>query len=180
MRPPRSPCLRSPRAASHRKDRKACARFSPSASPRGQSRRRVLRRILIANRGEIAIRIERACQELGVETVAVYSEIDAGSPHVRLADRAVAIGPSPAAQSYLNVERIVGAARATGADAVHPGYGFLSENAAFARACADAGLTFIGPTAGAIEKMGSKIESRRLVAAAGVPIVPGETPTDQS
>ena len=140
----------------------------------------MLRRILIANRGEIAIRIERACQELGVETVAVYSEIDAGSPHVRLADRAVAIGPSPAAQSYLNVERIVGAARATGADAVHPGYGFLSENAAFARACADANLTFIGPTADAIETMGSKIESRRLVAAAGVPIVPGETPTDQS
>ena len=140
----------------------------------------MIRRLLIANRGEIALRIIRACGELGIETVAVYSDIDAQAPHVLAADRAVLVGPAPALQSYLAVPRILDAARDTGADAVHPGYGFLSENASFARACASAGLTFVGPPADAIEAMGSKIEARRIVAAAGVPVVPGETPDDQS
>ena len=140
----------------------------------------MIRRLLIANRGEIALRIIRACREMGVESVAVFSEVDANAPHVAAADRAMAIGPAPAAQSYLSIPAIVGAARTSGADAVHPGYGFLSENAAFARACAGAGLLFVGPPADAIERMGSKIEARRLVAGAGVPVVPGETPEDQS
>ena len=140
----------------------------------------VIHRLLIANRGEIAVRIIRACRELGIETVAVYSEIDRTSPHVGAADRAVAIGPAPASESYLNVERILQAARSSGADAVHPGYGFLSENPAFVRACVTAGLIFVGPPADAIEKMGSKIDARRLAEASGVPVVPGETPADQS
>jgi acetyl/propionyl-CoA carboxylase alpha subunit len=140
----------------------------------------MIRRLLIANRGEIAIRIARACRELGVESVAVYSAADAGAPHVRAADRAVAIGASPAAESYLAIDRVIEAARAAEADAVHPGYGFLSENAAFADACARAGLIFVGPPASVIARMGSKIQARRLVSAAGVPVVPGETPADQS
>ena len=140
----------------------------------------MIRRLLIANRGEIALRIIRACREMGIETVAVFSEVDAQAPHAAAADRAIAIGPAPAAHSYLSIPAIIEAARASDADAVHPGYGFLSENATFARACADAGLVFVGPPADAIERMGSKIEARRLVAGAGVPIVPGETPDDQS
>jgi acetyl-CoA/propionyl-CoA carboxylase biotin carboxyl carrier protein len=140
----------------------------------------VIHRLLIANRGEIAVRIIRACREMGIESVAVYSEADAAAPHAVTADRAVAIGPAPAADSYLSIARLLEAARTSGADAVHPGYGFLSENAAFAGACADAGLIFVGPPAAAIAKMGSKIDARRLVAAAGVPVVPGETPDDQS
>jgi acetyl-CoA carboxylase biotin carboxylase subunit len=140
----------------------------------------MIRRLLIANRGEIAMRIIAACRELEVQTVAVYSSADAGAPHVLAADRSVPIGAAPAVESYLSIARIIGAAKESEADAIHPGYGFLSENADFAGACADAGLTFVGPPAAAIARMGSKIEARRLAAAAGVPIVPGETPDDQS
>ncbi len=139
----------------------------------------MIRRVLIANRGEIAVRIIRACRELGIRTTAVYSEADASAPHVLLADDAVPVGPAPAAQSYLRAEALIDAARRTGADAVHPGYGFLSENAAFAAAVEAAGLTFIGPSSGVIATMGSKTEARRAVAAAGVPVVPGETPASQ-
>src|SRR5712671_2097462 len=140
----------------------------------------MIKRLLIANRGEIAVRIIRACQELGVESVAVYSDADVRAPHVLAADRAIAIGPAPATQSYLSIPKLVDAARAAAADAVHPGYGFLSENAAFAEACARAGLTFVGPPAEVIARMGSKIDARRLASDAGIPIVPGETPDDQS
>ena len=140
----------------------------------------MIQRLLIANRGEIAVRIIRACRELGIESVAVYSEADAKARHVAAADQAVAIGPAPAAESYLSVPRLIEAARSTGADAVHPGYGFLSENAAFAETCTRAGLIFVGPPARVIAQMGSKIDARRLVSAAGVPVVPGETPDDQS
>ena len=140
----------------------------------------MIRRLLIANRGEIAVRIIRACGELGIQSVAVYSDADANAPHVAAADRAVAIGPAPAHDSYLSVPKLLDAARSSGADAIHPGYGFLSENAAFARACAGAGLIFVGPPADVIAQMGSKIDARRLVSAAGVPVVPGETPDDQS
>jgi acetyl-CoA carboxylase biotin carboxylase subunit len=140
----------------------------------------VIRRLLVANRGEIALRIIRACRELGVESIAVYSDADARSPHVAAADRAVRLGPAAPAASYLNIERLLAVAGDAGADAVHPGYGFLSERAAFARACAQAGLTFVGPPATALELMGSKIGARGLMARAGVPVVPGETPADQS
>src|SRR5256885_13347252 len=140
----------------------------------------MMRRLLIANRGEIAIRIIAACRELGIETVAVHSTVDADAPHVRAADRAIAIGPAPALESYLSIPRLIEAGQQAEADAVHPGYGFLSENAAFADACATAGLTFVGPPADVIAQMGSKINARRLVSAAGVPVVPGETPNDQS
>jgi 3-methylcrotonyl-CoA carboxylase alpha subunit len=142
--------------------------------------RRVLRRVLIANRGEIAVRIIRACREASIDSVAVYSDADARALHVGLADRAERIGPAPALQSYLDVDAIIAAAKRSGADAVHPGYGFLSERADFARAVAAAGLTFIGPPADAIERMGSKIGARALMEGAGVPIVPGQTPADQS
>ncbi|HZB26383.1 MAG TPA: biotin carboxylase N-terminal domain-containing protein [Vicinamibacterales bacterium] len=137
-------------------------------------------RILVANRGEIAVRIIRACREAGVESVAVFSDADASARHVALADSAVRIGAAPARDSYLNIAAIVDAARAAQADAVHPGYGFLSERAAFADACASAGLTFVGPPADVIERMGSKIAARETMRAAGVPVVPGETPADQS
>jgi 3-methylcrotonyl-CoA carboxylase alpha subunit len=140
----------------------------------------MIKRLLIANRGEIAVRIIRACRELGVESIAVYSAADAAAPHVLAADRAVAIGAAPASESYLSIPRVIEAALSAAADAVHPGYGFLSENARFAEACAGAGLIFVGPPAEALARMGSKIEARRLVAAAGVPVVPGETPADQS
>ncbi|MFI9613583.1 biotin carboxylase N-terminal domain-containing protein [Streptomyces sp. NPDC052023] len=129
--------------------------------------------VLVANRGEIAVRVIRTLRSLGVRSVAVYSDADADARHVREADTAVRIGPAPAVESYLSVERILRAAAATNAQAVHPGYGFLAENAAFARACADAGLVFIGPPADAIALMGDKIRAKETVAAAGVPVVPG-------
>jgi len=140
----------------------------------------VLQRLLIANRGEIAIRIIKACRELGVESVAVYSDADARAAHVNAADRAVLVGPAPAGQSYLSIPRILRAVQESGADAVHPGYGFLSENATFAAACEAAGIVFVGPPSDVIARMGSKIEARRLMQAAGVPVVPGETPDEQS
>ena len=140
----------------------------------------LFKRILIANRGEIAVRVIRACRELGIEPVAVYSDADKRSVHAALADRAVHIGPSPAAESYLSIDAIIAAAKSTGADAIHPGYGFLSENHDFAAACAAAGLTFIGPPASVIATMGSKVAARELAKKAGAPVVPGETPRGQS
>ena len=140
----------------------------------------MIKRLLIANRGEVALRVIRACRELGIETVAVYSEADARAPHTNAADYAVAIGPAPAVDSYLSTTRILEAIRTSEADAVHPGYGFLSENATFAAACEKAGIVFVGPPSGVIAQMGSKIASRRLMQMAGVPAVPGDVPHDQS
>jgi acetyl-CoA carboxylase biotin carboxylase subunit len=140
----------------------------------------MLRRILIANRGEIAVRVIRACRAMGIESVAVFSDGDRGALHTTLADHAVRIGPAPAVESYLSIPALLEAARTTGADAVHPGYGFLSESDAFAQACLDAGLVFIGPPPAALAAMGSKIAARQLAERAGVPVVPGSAPRDQS
>jgi 3-methylcrotonyl-CoA carboxylase alpha subunit len=139
-----------------------------------------LARLLIANRGEIACRVIRTCRRLGVHTIAVHSDADRGAMHVRLADEARAIGPAPARESYLNAEAILAAARDARADAIHPGYGFLSENAAFADACAAAGLVFVGPPAAAMRAMGLKHEAKAIVSAAGVPVVPGYMGAAQS
>ena len=135
--------------------------------------------LLVANRGEIACRVIRSARAMGLRTVAVYSEADAGAPHVELADTAVQIGPAPAAESYLDGEKIIEAAKKTGAGAIHPGYGFLSENAAFAQACADAGITFVGPSPEAIAAMGDKAAAKRMMEAAGVPTVPGYSGEEQ-
>jgi 3-methylcrotonyl-CoA carboxylase alpha subunit len=136
-------------------------------------------KILIANRGEIACRVAATARRMGIRTVAVYSDADAHARHVHACDEAVRLGPAEPAQSYLRADLVIQAARATGAQAIHPGYGLLSENEAFARACAQAGLVFIGPPAEAIRAMGLKAESKRLMAQAGVPLVPGYHGADQ-
>src|SRR5882672_5425520 len=152
--------------ATHRKEVVRCIAMSTTFRP--------IHRVLVANRGEIAVRVMRTCRERGIETVAVYSDVDRLAPHVLMADAAVAIGPAPAAQSYLVIDKIIEACRTSGADAVHPGYGFLSENEDFADACTAAGIRFIGPSAEAMRKMGSKTEARKTVSAAGTPVVPGD------
>ena len=133
----------------------------------------MFKKVLIANRGEIAVRVIRACRELGVRTVAVYSEIEKDSMHVRLADEAVCIGPANSSQSYLNIPGILSAAEITDSEAVHPGYGFLSENYHFAEACATSGITFIGPSAENIRLGGDKAKARQVMKRRGVPVVPG-------
>src|SRR5580698_3904523 len=140
----------------------------------------MLRRLLVANRGEIVCRIARTAQRLGITTIAVYSEADAGARHVRVADEAYYLGPAPAAQSYLDIGKILELAKRVAADAIHPGYGFLSENATFAQACVDAGLIFVGPPAAAIKSMGSKSASKAAMAAVGVPVAPGYHGSEQS
>lgn len=133
----------------------------------------MIKKVLIANRGEIAVRIIRACREMGIETVAVYSEADKDALHTQLADEAVCIGPAPSAQSYLNMEQIISATLVSGADAIHPGFGFLSENARFAALCEQCNITFIGPSSEVIERMGNKAQARNTMIAAGVPVIPG-------
>src|SRR5215510_103131 len=142
-----------------------------SSSSHGAPRR--IRRVLVANRGEIAVRVMRTCRDLGIETVAVFSDADRAALHVRSADRAVHLGPPPARESYLVIDKILSACRSSGADAVHPGYGFLSENEDFADACDAAGITFIGPSGQSMRMMGDKTSARSTVTQAGVPVVPG-------
>ena len=135
----------------------------------------MIRKILIANRGEIAVRIIRACREMGIASVAVYSEADRESLHTQLADEAICIGPAASADSYLSMERVLSAAITSGADAIHPGFGFLSENSKFAALCEQCGLVFIGPKAEVIQKMGHKSQARNTMSQAGVPVIPGTT-----
>src|ERR1700752_938596 len=133
----------------------------------------MFKKLLIANRGEIALRILRACRDLEIIGVAVYSDVDRAALHVRMADEAYAIGPAPSRESYLRIDRLMEVARRSGCDALHPGYGFLAENPELARACAEAGVTFIGPSAEAMEQLGSKTAARQLAHRANVPMVPG-------
>ena len=130
-------------------------------------------KVLIANRGEIAVRIIRACREMGIETVAVYSEADRDALHTQLADEAICIGPAPSSESYLNMQNIISATLVSGADAIHPGFGFLSENSKFAELCEQCNITFIGPNSEVIRKLGNKSEARNTMMAAGVPVIPG-------
>src|SRR5438270_11219686 len=132
-----------------------------------------MKRLLIANRGEIAVRVARTAREMAIDPIAVHSDADADAFHVRRAERAVSLGPGPPAETYLSIPRLLEAARSSGADAVHPGYGFLSESAAFARAVSDADLIWVGPPPRAIEEMGDKLRARARMEAAGVPVVPG-------
>ena len=132
-----------------------------------------IRKVLVANRGEIALRVIRACKDLGLETVAVYSQADEHSLHVKMADEAVCIGPAPSKQSYLNIPFVIAAAEVTGADAIHPGYGFLSENAEFARICGDCKIKFIGPKPESIALLGDKVTARTTAIKAGLPLLPG-------
>src|SRR5579875_4044092 len=133
----------------------------------------MFQRILIANRGEIALRIIRACKEMGIESVAVYSEADRGAPYLQLADQSICIGPAIASESYLKIARLISAAEAADVQAIHPGYGFLSENAHFAEVCHDCKIEFIGPPPEAMHRLGNKNEARKLAQKAGVPVVPG-------
>ena len=134
-----------------------------------------IRKVLVANRGEIAVRIIRALREATIPSVAIYSDADRASLHVRMADEAAYIGPAPSSESYLRIDKLLAAAKQHGADAIHPGYGFLSENADFADACAAAGLIFIGPSGDSIRRLGSKTSARELAVASGVPVLPGTT-----
>ena len=135
----------------------------------------MFKKLLVANRGEIAVRVLRTAREMGIATVTVYSQADRKSPHVEIADEAVEIGPPAPLESYLNIERIIGAAKATGAEAIHPGYGFLAENASFAKACAEANLVFVGPPSDALRRVGDKLEARKLALSVGAPVIPGMT-----
>src|SRR4051812_37222540 len=150
-------------------------RTTGCTQPRGTLPARMFSKVLVANRGEIAVRVIRALDELGIESVAVYSEADRDAQHVKRATEAYLLGPGPATESYLNVEKLLEVVAKSGAEAVHPGYGFLAENAAFAKACKKAKVVFIGPPPEAIEARGSKTRARELMQAAGVPIVPGTT-----
>src|ERR1700756_5506678 len=141
---------------------------------------KIIRKILVANRGEIAIRVFRTCYEMGIKTVAVFSDADRNALFVEKADEAVCIGGTHASESYLVQDKIIAAAKQTGADAIHPGYGFLSENASFSKRCKDEGIIFIGPAAEVIEVMGSKIGAKEIMKKAGVPVVPGYNGTDQT
>lgn len=170
--------LRAASSARHTRPAWIHARASSTASADAGPRN--FRKILVANRGEIALRVIRSAQKLQIETVAVYSDADAGAQHVQQATEAYRLGPAPASESYLNYAKILEICAASGAEAVHPGYGFLSENAAFARACAAAGVEFIGPPVKAIEAMGSKSASKEIMIAAGVPVTPGYHGEDQT